>query len=133
MSHELGHALIHVLELPITGREEDAADQLATLLLVDGSQHGLLAAAAAAQWFGDQSVWFVSRGEFADEHGLNQQRYYNILCWTYGANPTAHAELLAYVPAARAQRCPAEYAQMQGSWERLMAPWETAPASRAAE
>ena len=34
--HELGHALVHVLDLPITGREEDAVDQLATLELLDG-------------------------------------------------------------------------------------------------
>lgn len=28
--HELGHALIHVLDLPVTGKEEDAVDQLST-------------------------------------------------------------------------------------------------------
>ena len=28
--HELGHALIDAWDLPITGREEDAADQLPT-------------------------------------------------------------------------------------------------------
>ena len=33
--HELGHALTHVLNLPITGREEDAADQLAALMLLE--------------------------------------------------------------------------------------------------
>ena len=32
--HELGHALIHELALPITGREEDVADQLAVASLL---------------------------------------------------------------------------------------------------
>ena len=33
-------ALTHVLDLPITGKEEDAADQLSTYLLADGSDEG---------------------------------------------------------------------------------------------
>lgn len=32
--HEVGHALVDVLELPITGREEDAVDQLSAWLLI---------------------------------------------------------------------------------------------------
>ena len=39
-SHELGHALIHVLDLPTTGREEDAVDQLSTYILAYGSEGG---------------------------------------------------------------------------------------------
>ena len=31
--HETGHALIDLLEIPVTGREEDAVDQLATTLM----------------------------------------------------------------------------------------------------
>ena len=40
--HELGHALIDVYELPITGREEDAVDQLSTWILTDGTDDGEL-------------------------------------------------------------------------------------------
>jgi Zn-dependent peptidase ImmA (M78 family) len=32
--HELGHALLDVLQIPILGREEDASDQLATYMLL---------------------------------------------------------------------------------------------------
>ena len=38
--HELGHALVDAYDLPITGREEDAVDQLSVLLLADGSEEG---------------------------------------------------------------------------------------------
>jgi len=34
MYHELGHALVGILDLPITGREEDAVNQLATVVLL---------------------------------------------------------------------------------------------------
>ena len=49
--HELGHCLIDVWELPATGREEDAVDQLATVLLLDGSPSGQQSAINAALEF----------------------------------------------------------------------------------
>ncbi len=38
--HELGHCLIDVWDLPATGREEDAVDQLAMFVLLDGTPEG---------------------------------------------------------------------------------------------
>src|ERR1700730_2800193 len=38
--HELGHALIDAWKLPITGKEEDAADQLATVMLINRTASG---------------------------------------------------------------------------------------------
>jgi Putative metallopeptidase len=40
--HEVGHALIDLYELPITGREEDVADQLATFFLLGSNDAGAL-------------------------------------------------------------------------------------------
>jgi hypothetical protein len=38
--HEVAHALIDGWDLPITRREEDAADQFSTLLLINGLPDG---------------------------------------------------------------------------------------------
>lgn len=38
--YELGHALVDQLELPVTGKEEDAVDQLAAVILDEGAQQG---------------------------------------------------------------------------------------------
>ena len=46
MMHEVGHALVDVLDLPITGREEDVADQLAVYVLIRGGDKGAHAAVA---------------------------------------------------------------------------------------
>ena len=46
--HEVGHALVDVLDIPIAGREEDAVDQLAAVMLVDGSDEGSEAAVNGA-------------------------------------------------------------------------------------
>ena len=59
----------------------------------------------------------------ADEHSLNQQRYFNMVCWVYGSNPDDNEELLEdrELPEARAEQCPDEYALINRSWSSLLA------------
>jgi hypothetical protein len=38
--HELGHGLVDAWKVPITGKEEDAVDQLSTLILIKHTQNG---------------------------------------------------------------------------------------------
>ncbi len=119
--HELGHAVIDVYELPAVGREEDAADQLATLLLIKGADDDGASAIAAAEFFGR-----ISGGQlnFADEHSLNEQRLFNILCWLYGSDPGKYVRIVGsgFLPVDRAERCPDEYNQLERSWSKLLEP-----------
>lgn len=45
--HELGHALVDQYDLPITGREEDAVDELATVVVTEFFDAGEMALATA--------------------------------------------------------------------------------------
>jgi hypothetical protein len=128
--HEVGHALIHVLDLPTTGREEDAVDQLATLLMLGEGPVGDSLAFAAAAWFLQSAQRTrIDPLAFADEHGLDAQRVYSILCWVHGRDPTRYPEIVreGWLPALRAERCPAEYARISRSWTRLLAPYHRSP------
>ncbi len=51
LGHEFGHALIHQLNLPLTGLEEDSADGFATFLTVNDKDTGPNAALGAAVLF----------------------------------------------------------------------------------
>jgi len=121
--HELGHALVHALKLPITGKEEDAVDQLSTFILADGTDEGAQAALDGAESFlsdedqmGDLPFW--------DEHSLGPQRFFNIVCWVYGQNPAKYASLVNNaLPEQRAVRCEEEYKQIEKSWSTLLAPY----------
>ncbi|MFD3530829.1 DUF4344 domain-containing metallopeptidase [Streptomyces sp. NPDC058664] len=130
--HELGHALIDIYDLPATGREEDAADQLATLLLADDSLHQEYAVSAIRAWGalaaateqGDIS------GQLADEHSLSAQRYYNAICWLYGSDPSGFQGVVltednpdGVLPASRAAQCPDEYEKINKAWGTLLAPY----------
>lgn len=124
--HELGHCLIDVWDLPTTGREEDAVDQLAMFILLDGTPEGVQMVLSAAIYFGLASE-DRDNDELAfwDEHSLDQQRFYDMLCLTYGSNPSKNKKLLGEdgLPVERAERCPAEFEKVDRTWRKLLAPY----------
>jgi Putative metallopeptidase len=90
--HELGHAVISEMDLPVLGQEENAADQFAILtgLTVVANEYSLRVLANAARG------WFLSarrdrkEGETPDyygRHGLDEQRAYRIVCLMVGSDP----------------------------------------------
>lgn len=122
--HEVGHALVDVLDVPVTGREEDAVDQLSVWVLVDGEEGDKAVLDAAVGFYAAaEAEDAVDEGSFADEHSLDQQRFYNMICWVYGSDPDAYGNLVedGHLPAERAERCAAEYARIDRSWSRLLA------------
>ncbi|MGB0592205.1 MAG: DUF4344 domain-containing metallopeptidase [Myxococcota bacterium] len=129
--HELGHGLVDVLELPVTGREEDAVDQLATVVLVNEGAAGARMALAGAQWFLLQGEGAKdSELAFWDEHSLDKQRYFDISCLVYGHAPEEFEELIGSkgLPRRRASRCPREYTRIEGAWSKLLMPHSRAAA-----
>jgi len=131
--HELGHAVVHLLDLPVTGKEEDAVDDLATVILIrdwEGGDESALNAAQAFYKMGEKEEEAAAEADesqieslpYYDEHSLGKQRYYQIACIVYGSDPEAHADLVGeHLPPERAQRCPAEFEQKDSSWDRLLA------------
>lgn len=122
--HEIGHAMVDYYDLPITGREEDAVDDFSTLVFIEGGSAEV--AIYAAAYFGSLGGDRRSPVALADEHGLNLQRFYNILCIVYGSAPETYANLGTVYPDMknRLPRCQAEYEQKLASWGALLAPWE---------
>ena len=123
--HELGHALVDAYDLPITGREEDAVDQLSVLLLADGTEEGERMVLDAAVSFSRQAGDELDELAFADEHSLDQQRYYNIICLLYGQDEEKFASLVkdGTLPESRAERCSDEFARVDKAWDALLAPY----------
>ncbi|HIK14161.1 MAG TPA: hypothetical protein IGS53_02495 [Leptolyngbyaceae cyanobacterium M33_DOE_097] len=122
--HEAGHMLTNELELPITGREEDAADQFSTIILAErAGEAGEKAAEAAALWFGAADSP-ATRTRFMDEHSLDQQRFYAIMCLLYGNNPQKYGRTATQLgfQETRKAKCQREYAQVSRSWKALLAP-----------
>jgi hypothetical protein len=122
MMHEVGHALVDVLDLPITGREEDAVDQLAAVILIEAGDKGAWSALNGVLAL--QSGGAVDEARLAGVHSLDAQRLYNVACWIYGSDPLRYEVLVTngLLPTDRAMRCPGEYERLSKAWHRLLQP-----------
>lgn len=125
--HELGHGLIDIYDLLYSGREEDVVDQLSTVILVSFSEEGARAAITGANYFYLTSSQIGEGYPFWDEHALNQQRYYNILCWVYGSDPQKYSDFVGVygLPEERAVWCEREYQKMSDFWDVTIYPYLT--------
>lgn len=125
--HEFAHLLIDAFDLPITGREEDAADELATVFMTEFVKGGEEYAFDAADFFGSlaQNPSKLKESDFFDEHSLDQQRAYAIACWIAGADQSYYdaIEKAGILDADRLARCPAEYQQKVKAWDTLLKPY----------
>jgi len=130
--HELGHALIDAYNLPVLGQEEDGADALGAVLSLKYIPLGYHVLIDAADFFklldhvvekGESSYW--------DEHDLNEQRYYRLLCYAYGKSPDAtQKKIKHYYKSAldafikeRAEFCVDIYENTYQDWMRLLKPY----------
>jgi hypothetical protein len=114
--HETAHAVIHILAVPVLGQEEDAADQMAVLAATHfgGEFAERMLRAAAFMYDHDSRTRKPGEADFADVHGLDRQRFYNVLCLAWGADPKLYdfAKDLGKLPDDRAEFCGEEYQQV---------------------
>ncbi len=128
--HETGHALVHLLDLPVTGRQEDAVDQLAAILMLrfaglDETPAQVIAnLQMAANWLLSRSTGAYNLFAYAAEHALGEQRYFNLQCLIYGTDPDEFAGMVdaGDLTAARAASCPRETRMASRAWVRLLLP-----------
>ncbi len=125
--HEVGHALIYNYNLPVMGNEEDAADRCSSYINIEElGDEGVKNVLAAADAFNIESKQTsASKRNMADEHLLQEQRFYNSLCMIYGSNSTKYEYFVTdgYLPKERAVRCPSEFQRTVDSWVNLLQPW----------
>lgn len=139
--HEVGHAVFDLLKIPIFGREEDAADMFSAYIMLQFAPAdarnliagtAFLAASEAREWREERLKKLLietdrdtlRRKTLASEHSLLEQRYFNLLCITYGADPKTFSHALTHggLPKERAEGCDEEYKQVKYAFETLIKP-----------
>lgn len=125
--HELGHLLIDVLDLPVFGPEEFAADMFATVMI--NRMHDEDAAVAitydVAAAYDAGAVKERTAGDAPalwDVHGPDRQRYYNLVCMMYGANPDEREDVAVELglPEQRMRTCEDEYQMTARAWGEVL-------------
>jgi Putative metallopeptidase len=126
--HEAAHAIFASLQIPLLGREEDAADQFSTYMMLkfDKDEARRLILGSAYQYKGDMAspTITIQQQKFADEHGTPAQRFFNLLCTTYGSDPKLFADVVekGFLPEDRVVGCQREHAQLAHAFATLIGP-----------
>jgi hypothetical protein len=125
--HETGHAVFDQLNVPVLGREEDAADLFSAYIMLQMGKEDArrLILGNAYQYKKDVVNPQVPLTKYADEHGIPAQRFFNVLCIAYGADQKLFADVVekGYLPKARAEGCYDEYEQLAFALKTLIGPY----------
>ena len=126
--HEIGHMLVSELTLPVLGHEEDAVDAFAVLtgLQLGNAFSDRVLSEAARGWFlsehrdKKENITTV----YYDEHGLDEQRAYSIVCLMVGSHPQKFSALATKtkLPEERQKTCQHDYRRASSSWDQVLTP-----------
>jgi hypothetical protein len=132
MYHEIGHLLVNELGLPVLGKEEDAADALAVILMLnntpdlDESANALVDSADG--WYYNAVKANRATVEdlmYYDSHSLDIQRAYAMVCMMVGAQPEEFKETADdYNMDADGQgQCAYTYQDAENGWNKVLEPY----------
>jgi hypothetical protein len=132
VAHEFGHAAFDVYNIPVFGRQEDAADQFATYFLLQfgGERAQRLIWGAAYTYHEyisrvkDKAKVTLPLAAFSSDHGAPEERFYNLVCIAYGYDPEMFAAVVEkdYLPETRAKVCKYEYSNLSYAVKTLIMP-----------
>lgn len=119
--HEVGHALIDKLRLPIYAREEDAADYFAVVLaeyLLRPDRAELVAWASADQYLQMDHKYRNYEPWYAGVHSLDLVRFYNTICLYYGGDVDTRDDFAREngLPEYRMETCEEERQMAEYAW-----------------
>jgi hypothetical protein len=132
IAHEMGHALFDLYGIPVFGREEDAADQFATYFMLHMGTHAPRTYITGAAYayneylknYQDDPKVVVPLKAFASNHGAPQERFFNLVCIAYGAQPVLFADVVekGLLPKTRAGSCAYEFKTIRYAVHREIGP-----------
>jgi len=118
--HETAHAVFDILQVPVWGRANDAADRLAAFIMVQFGEDVAMQTILGTATFFRLSGRTWTGSEFAEVNSPEAQRFFNYLCIAIGGAPKTFDFLVnpkdkeeQLLPDRRAERCKAEFEQVR--------------------
>jgi Putative metallopeptidase len=131
--HELAHATASQMQIPTLAGKEDAADAFAVMQLVK------LSSGFSDRVIGESAKgWFMSdqrnreNGDpvaYYDEHSLDQDRAYRIVCLMVGSGEDRYQRVAAAtkLPKDRQDSCAGDFGAASNSWDMALKPHLRSP------
>jgi hypothetical protein len=123
--HQVADAVFNNLQVPIWGREEDAADKLAGFIMMQFGTDVALRTLTGTDYFFEASDHTWTGVDFSDERSTEDQRFYNYLCIAYGGDPATFGYVVQknILPSSRASDCAHEYAELTYAFNATVMPY----------
>jgi len=129
MLHEIGHLFVDQFQLPVLGKEEDAVDALATLIILeeDGLNAQTILADTIDGWLyaeRERPTRGYTNSDFYGEHSLDIQRSFSLACLMVGSDFDAYTRHATRVglPIDRQISCADDFELASRSWKQVLAP-----------
>ncbi|HUI98555.1 MAG TPA: DUF4344 domain-containing metallopeptidase [Xanthobacteraceae bacterium] len=130
VAHELGHAMFDIFDVPVFGRQEDAADEFATYImlqfggqqalgLIDGAAYGYHAYIKDLK---EKPQVTLPLAAFSSDHGAPEERYFNLICIAYGYDNRLFSGEMDKIPPGRARSCQFEYDELKFAMQTVFWP-----------
>jgi hypothetical protein len=139
-THEVGHAMFDLFKVPIFGHAEDAADNFAGYIMLQFGKERARRLIAGGAWawrmyvadYRTNPIVHTQLAGFASNHGQPEERFYNLMCLAYGADPVTFADLTqdGYLPPNRSPTCRFEYDTLAFAFHREISPHIDQPMAR---
>jgi hypothetical protein len=129
--HNLAYAVVDQLDVPVWGREDDAADRMAALIMMQfGDEVASMTIKGTAKFF-EYSNQTWTGADFASVLSPEAQRFYNYLCIAFGGDPITFGYLVSktlplgpsLLPIDRARGCSREYEQVRHAFDQRIMPY----------
>ncbi len=129
--HGVALATFDLLDIPVWGRKDDAADRVAALVMLQFSKFNLAwTAVVGTAWFLAGET--VETPDLSNVRGIMAQRYYTTLCIAVGADRKTFGSFVAEsrggshaagdLPSTRAAGCDDEYGNLAHGMQDLISP-----------
>jgi hypothetical protein len=123
MLHRMSEAILQVFEVPVWGKEADAADLLGAFLMLKFDERAARVAIIGASRLFVYATSALGKVDYVSEVSPPAQRFYNFLCIAYGGERRAFQGVVDndFLPKSRARRCGKEYETIRKAFDlRLM-------------
>ncbi len=117
--HEFGHLVFDNYQVPLFASEEDSADRFAVFIMLQFGKDQARRLIGGAAYAANEIIKNYNLntnvekplGKYSSVHGLPEQRFFNLLCLAYGADPKLFADVVEkeFLPKRRAGNCEYEY------------------------
>jgi hypothetical protein len=122
--HEVALAMFDLLDVPVWGNEDEAANRLAGFMMTQFSQEVAWKTLMGAAWYVSQTAITGVGIDFYYVRSSDAHRFYNILCMAYASDPKTFAFLAKNfdIPSNRIEWCARDFEQVQYAFDETILP-----------